>query len=66
MITLISSKKLGVCNNMRYTVGLSKGIMDHKIVVFAIEKTCQFLHSVNMRTIQFSMYWLGGLHSESY
>ena len=37
--------------------------MDHKIVVFAIEKTCQFLHSVNMRTIQFSMHWLGGLHS---
>ena len=66
MITLISSKKLGVCNNMRYTVGLSKGIMDHKIVVFAIEKTCQFLHSVNMRTIQFSMHWLGGLHYESH
>ena len=52
--------------NLRTQKDLSNYIRYIKIVVFAIEKTCQFLHSVNMRTIQFSMYWLGGLHSESY
>ena len=40
--------------------------MDYKIVVFAIEKTFQFLYTVNIRTIQFSMHWLGGLHSGSH